>query len=221
MIPEIFTIPDRRAAGAHAPRDSDVTVLPGRRVERKFVTVMFVDVNGSTDLSRAIELETWWHVMDGLFELMCESVYQFGGWIANYTGDGIEAVFEARDAPGDHGPQACDAALSLRDAIRQPAAKLSGDHALELSVRIGINSGEVLTGTIGARYKRYYTANGYAVALAKRMETLAVPGRIYLTEHTAALAAGAHELRDLGGFAVKGAGGPVGVFELVGSTEQW
>jgi adenylate cyclase len=66
-------------------------------------------------------------------------------------------------------------------------AELRRKRQLELSVRIGLNSGEVLTGTIGNRYSRYYTAGGYAVALAKRMETLARPGGIYLTEHTAAL----------------------------------
>ena len=189
--------------------------------ERKFVTVLFVDVKGSMDLSSAIELEEWWSLIAGLFELMCESVYRFDGWVASFTGDGIEAVFESYGEPDDHAVRACDAALWLRDAICAPAADLRTEHGLDLSVRVGINSGEVLTGPIGDRYRRYFTANGYAVALAKRIEALAPPGRIYLSEHTAALVAGAVQLLDLGAFEVKGADTPVGVFELVGSEWRW
>ncbi len=183
--------------------------------ERKVVTVLFVDVKGSMGLISAIELEEWWSVIDGLFELMCESVYRFGGWVASFTGDGIKAVFEPRAGCDHHARRACRAALWLTDAISGPAAELRSDHGLELSVRVGINSGEVLTGTIGDRYMRYYTVNGYAVALAKRIEALARPGTVYVSEHTAPLIAGAFRLHDLGAFAVKGAGLPVGVFELV------
>lgn len=204
-------------SGGGDPHDSHLGLVPVCSTERKFVTVMFVDVKGSMHLSRAVDLEEWWSVIAGLFELMCESVYQFGGWVGNFTGDGINAVFEGPGATDDHAGRACEAALWLRHAIRAAAAELHSGHGLELLVRIGINSGEVLTGTIGDRYSRYYTANGYPVALAKRIEVLARPDRIYLTEHTAALVAGAVQLRDLGSFEVKGADSPVGVFELVGS----
>jgi len=183
--------------------------------ERKVVTVLFVDVQGSMGLISAIELEEWWSVIDGLFELMCESVYRFDGWVASFTGDGIKAVFEPHPGCDHHARRACRAALWLRDAISGPAAELRSDHGLELSVRVGINSGEVLTGTIGDRYMRYYTVNGYAVALAKRIEALARPGTVYVSEHTAALVAGAFRLHDLGAFTVKGADLPVGASELV------
>jgi class 3 adenylate cyclase len=73
----------------------------------------------------------------------------------------------------------------------------------------------VLTGTVTHRDNRYYTASGYPVALANRMEALALPRRIYVSGHTAALLNDAFELRDLGAFQVKGADVPVGVFELV------
>jgi adenylate cyclase len=76
-------------------------------------------------------------------------------------------------------------------------------------VRIGIDSGEALTGTIGDRYSRHYTACGFPVALAKRIETLAAPGGIYLSEQTAALIAEELQVRDLGAFMVKGAISPV------------
>jgi class 3 adenylate cyclase len=178
---------------------------------------MFVDLKRSMELSRTIALEEWWSVIAGLFELMCKGVYEFGGWVGNFTGDGINAVFEASGPSDDHARRACEAALWLRNAIRAPAAKCRVEHGFNLSVRIGINSGEVLTGTIGDRYKCCYTASGYAVALAKRIEALALPDRIYVTEHTAALAADAVELRHLGAFEVKGANTPIRVFELVGT----
>ncbi len=88
---------------------------------------------------------------------------------------------------------------------------------LNFSVRIGINSGEVVAGAIGADSKLEYTAVGHTVGLAQRMEALAEPGKAYLTEHAAKLAEGYLELKDLGEFEVKGASRPIGVFELVGA----
>ena len=102
--------------------------------------------------------------------------------------------------------------FATRSACRRRICSASGRSSL--SIRIGINSGEVLVGTIGSGYNRYYTANGYPVALAKRVEGLAHPDRIYLTEHTAALVAGGLQLTDLGAFDVRGAEAPVRVFEL-------
>jgi class 3 adenylate cyclase len=214
---QLPAFPEQVAVVTDGDAQSTPRVTSSRHTQRKLATVMFVDVIGSMDLSREIDLEPWWSVIGELFELMCESVYRFGGWVANFTGDGVEAVFEATDATDDHARQSCDAALWLREAIRAPTAELSSEHGLELSVRIGINSGDVLTGTIGSRYKRYHTANGYAVALAKRMETLALPGRICLSARTAALVADAFRLRELGAFEVKGADEPVEVCELMGT----
>jgi class 3 adenylate cyclase len=191
----------------------------GRPTERKLATVLFVDVQGSMDLSAAIEPEEWWSLLDELFELMCEGVCRFGGWVANFTGDGINGVFEVRPAADEHALRACQAAMWLRRALKGPTAALLRRRGLELAVRIGINSGEILTGTIGDRYSRCYIASGYAVALAKRIEALASPGRVYLTEHTAALVADALKLQDLGPCCVKGAPAPVGVFELVDTPQ--
>jgi class 3 adenylate cyclase len=188
-----------------------------RAVQRTFATVMFVDVRGSMELSRTLELERWWSLIDEMFELMCETVYAFGGWVGSFTGDGIKGVFETPQADGRHARRACDAALSLREAMRSWEAELCGMPGLALSVGIGINSGEVVTGMIGGRYKRYHTANGYAVALAKRIEALAIADRIYLSEHTAALLRADDPLAvcDLGEFRLKGADTPVKVFELM------
>jgi class 3 adenylate cyclase len=137
---------------AHHERARAVQV---RSAERKFVTILFADVEGSMGLSGSIGLDEWWDVMDDLFELMCEGVCRFGGWVGAFTGDGIKAIFEAPGTAEEHARRGCQAALWLRDAMPRPAAELRRKRQLELSVRIGLNSGEVLTGTIGNRYSRY------------------------------------------------------------------
>jgi class 3 adenylate cyclase len=179
------------------------------------VTVLFADLGGSMALSGSIGLEEWWSMIATLFELMSEAVEQCGGWVGAFTGDGINAVFEADGGAEEHARRACQAALSIRDAMQEPAAALRRERRLELTVRVGINSGEVVTGTVGGPCGRYFTACGYTVALAKRMEALATPDRIYLTEHSAALIGPSLLLQDLGVFEVKGAPRPVGVYELL------
>jgi pSer/pThr/pTyr-binding forkhead associated (FHA) protein len=117
-------------------------------------------------------------------------------------------------AQDDHAIRACRAGVHVLSTVRGAAAALMDHTGHELAVRVGINSGDVLVGTIGDRYQRCHIVCGYAMALAKRMETLAVPGRICLSEHTAALVTDAFGVRDLGAFPVKGAPTPVGLFEL-------
>lgn len=204
------------ATGNNAVRaTTDVLARTSNWTERKFVSALFIDVKNSMGLSREIELEDWWSVSAGLFTLMCECADRFGAWVGGFAGDGVNAIFEAGDGQDHHARRACLAALWLRDAIRSLAEQLRQVHGLELLVRIGINSGDVLTGTMGHRDRQLYTVNGYAVALAKRIESLARPDRIYLTEHTAALLSESFHLHDLGAVQVKGANAPVGVFELL------
>jgi class 3 adenylate cyclase len=191
----------------------DVSV---RTTERKLATVLFTDVKGSMDLISSLDLDDWWSTMAALFELMCEGVYRSGGWVGAFTGDGAYAVFESAGRVAEHAERACAAALWIRDAIKAEAVRLRRQRGLDVAVRIGINSGEVVSGIIGNRYSRYYTATGYPVAVAKRMEGIAAPGQIYLTEHTARLLGPRLKLRDLGLLEVKGAHSPIAAFELVG-----
>src|SRR4051812_4874657 len=202
------------AGGAPAPRTStgDAQLRSPRATntgvscaaERKQLTILFADISGSTTLSRSVELDEWWTVLTDVYELMCAAVCRFGGWVGNFTGDGVQGVFESPGRAGEHARRACEAALFLRDTLRSSAEDLDRHHGLELDVRIGINSGEAVTGTIGGGDSRHRTACGFPVALAKRMETLARPGGIYLSEHTAALLADELEVCDLGAFALKG-----------------
>jgi adenylate cyclase len=187
--------------------------------ERKLVTILSADVEGSMALCGSIELEEWWLVIAELFEAMCEGVSLFGGWVMAFTGDGVMALFEGSIGSEGHSRRACEAALWLRDMVEGRREQLQGRRGLDLSVRIGINSGEVLTGVMGRRHGRTFTANGYAIALAKRVETLATPGCVWVSEQTAQLLADGANLCDRGLFAVKGASSKVRVFELLGLEE--
>jgi class 3 adenylate cyclase/tetratricopeptide (TPR) repeat protein len=183
--------------------------------ERKQVTVLFADVEGSMDLAEQYDPEQWRRIMQGFFSILADEVRRFEGTVDKFTGDGIMAMFGAPVAHEDHARRACFAALRMLDDIAEYAAELRRTQGLNFSVRIGINSGEVIAGSIGGGNDAY-TAVGHTVGLAQRMEALAEPGRAYLTEAAAELAHGYFELEDLGEFEIKGSSRPVRVFELAG-----
>lgn len=184
--------------------------------ERKQVTVLFADVKGSMHLAEQQDPEQWRGIMQGFFRILADDVHRFEGTVDKFTGDGIMAVFGAPIAHEDHARRACYAALRMLDDISEYAAELRRRNGLSFSARIGINSGEVVAGAIGAAGDADYTAIGHTVGLAQRMEALAEPGKAYLTEAAAELAHGFFELNDLGEFEIKGASRPVHVFELAG-----
>ncbi|MFL5908297.1 MAG: adenylate/guanylate cyclase domain-containing protein, partial [Solirubrobacterales bacterium] len=185
--------------------------------ERKQVTVLFADVKGSMDMSEQVDPEEWRQIMQRFFSLLSEGVRRFEGTVDKFTGDGIMALFGAPIAKEDHASRACFAALHIGELVSEYATELRRARGFNFSVRIGINSGEVIAGAIGEEGKPEYTAVGYTVGLAQRMEALAEPGKAYLTEHTAKLAQGYLDVKDLGEFEVKGASRPIQVFELVGA----
>jgi class 3 adenylate cyclase len=168
------------------------------------------------DLAEQLDPEEWHKIMDRFFAILSEGVHRFEGTINQFTGDGIMALFGAPIAHEDHAERACYAALHLRDQLRPYADEQRIARGLNFSVRMGINSGEVVVGKIGDDLRMDYTAQGHTVGLAQRMEALAEAGRIYLTEHTAKLAGGYFALRDLGASSIKGVSEPLHVFELDG-----
>jgi len=184
--------------------------------ERKQVTVLFVDVKGSMDLTDQVDPEEWHHVMDRFFEILAEGIHRFEGTINQYTGDGVMALFGAPIAHEDHAQRACYAALRLSEGLQRYAGELKREKGLRFSVRMGLNSGEVVVGKIGDDLRMDYTAQGQTVGLAARMEQLAEPGKAYLTEHTAKMVEGLCRLGDLGPFNVKGVQEPLRVFDLQG-----
>jgi class 3 adenylate cyclase/tetratricopeptide (TPR) repeat protein len=175
---------------------------------------LFADVKGSMELAEQVDPEQWHRILDGFFRILTDGVHRHEGTVNQYTGDGIMALFGAPIAHEDHAQRACMAALYVRDAVRRYANELRLEHGLNFSARMGINSGEVIVGAIGDDLRMDYTAQGHCVGLAQRMESLAEPGTIYLTENTADLVRDYAELEDLGKTKLKGARGELGVFRL-------
>src|SRR5438067_12605868 len=207
---------DRRA---YTPKHLVEKILASRTAlegERKQVTVLFADVKGSMDLAEQADPEVFHHVMERFAALLAEGVHRFEGTVTQFTGDGIMALFGAPIAHEDHARRACHAALSLVEEIRRYARRLRLEQGLSFSVRMGLNSGEVVVGSIGDDLRMDYTTQGPTVGLAQRMEQLAEPGKVYLTEHTARLVAGFFRLDELGQFSVKGVRAPVRAYALEG-----
>src|SRR6266566_10107124 len=208
--------PDLRS---HPPEHLAEKIRAGRATlegERKQVTVLFADVMGSMELAEQSDPEEWRRIMGRFFSILCAGVHRFEGTVDKFTGDGIMALFGAPIAHEDHARRACYAALHLQHELADYAAELRRARGLSFSVRMGLNSGEVVVGAIGEDLAMEYTALGHTVGLAQRMESLAAADRVYLSEHTAALAEGHLALADLGEFHLKGASRPLRVYELTG-----
>jgi class 3 adenylate cyclase/tetratricopeptide (TPR) repeat protein len=208
-----------RDASAYTPKHLADKILASRSAlegERKQVTVLFADVKGSLELAESLDPEAWHRILDRFFQVLADGIHRFEGTVNQFTGDGVMALFGAPIAHEDHPQRACFAALHLRDAVREVANEVRVRHGVPFAVRIGLNSGEVVVGKIGDDLRMDYTAQGHTVGLAQRMEALAEPGHIALSEHTARLVEGFFQLHDLGRIRVKGASEPVGMFDLAG-----
>src|SRR5438132_9522807 len=179
-----------RAPRDYTPQHLAEKILTSRAAlegERKQVTVLFADVKGSMDLAEQLDPEVWSDIMQRFFRILADGVERFEGFVDKFTGDGIMALFGAPIAHEDHAQRACFAALHLRDALRRYADELRRTAGLSFSVRIGLNSGDVVVGTIGDDLRMDYTAQGHTVGLAQRMEQRAAADSAYLTENTARL----------------------------------
>ena len=208
-----------REPRSYTPRHLVEKILASQsalRGERKLVTVLFADVVRSMELAERVDPEEWHRLLDRLFRILAGSIHTYEGTINQYTGDGIMALFGAPIAHEDHAQRACAAALDLARELGALAEDVRRESGLEFAVRMGLNSGEVVVGRIGDDLRMDYTAQGYVVGLAARVQQLAPPGGITVTEQTARLAAGFFDFLDRGERSLKGASGPVRVFELRG-----
>lgn len=183
--------------------------------ERKQVTVLFGDVKGSMALAEKVGPEEWHCLLDRFFQILTEGVHRFEGTVNQYTGDGIMALFGAPIAHEDHAQRCCYAALHIRDALEDYEKSLEA-RGLDFATRIGINTGDVVVGRIGDDLRMDYTAQGHTVGLAQRMEAMAAPHSVCVSEATARLVSGYVDLRSLGTISVKGCSQPVQAFALEG-----
>src|SRR6266702_6842714 len=186
--------------------------------ERKQVTVLFADLKGSTELSEGLDPEEARKLLDPALHVMMDAVHRYEGTVNQVLGDGIMALFGAPVAHEDHAVRACYAALAMQAAMRQYAAEVRRTQGLELQIRVGLNSGDVVVRAIGNDLHMDYSAVGQTTHLAARMEQLATPGSIRLPAATLRLVEGLVRVTALGPMPVKGLAESVDVFELVGAT---
>ena len=154
--------------------------------EYKQVTVLFADVVHSMDIAAAVGAERLREIMTELGQARNRRGAAVRGTVDKFTGDGIMAVFGAPVALEDHAFRACLAALDLQVEAKQLALDVRDRDGVDLLLRVGLNSGEVIAGEIGSGAGAY-TAIGEQVGLAQRMESAAPPGGVMLSESTARL----------------------------------
>ncbi|WP_319437648.1 ATP-binding protein [Mycobacterium sp. RTGN5] len=184
--------------------------------EYKQVTVLFADVVRSMDIAAALGAERLREIMTDLVNRASAVVTRYGGTVDKFTGDGIMAIFGAPAALEDHAFRACLAALDLQKEAAPLAAEIEKRDGLQFQLRVGLNSGQVITGDITSS-PTSYTAVGEQVGLAQRMESVAPPGGVMLSESTANLVEGMVELGDAELVHVKGAHAPLPARRLVGA----
>ena len=187
--------------------------------EYKQVTVLFTDVVHSMDIAAAVGAESLREIMAGLVDLASPVVQRYGGTVDKFTGDGIMAVFGAPTALEDHALRACLAALGIQDEVKRLAVEVERHHGVDLRLRIGLNSGQVIAGEIGSGATGY-TAIGEQVGMAQRMESVAPPGGVMLSASTARLVEREAVLGEPELVHIKGAKDAVPARQLLGMASQ-
>jgi class 3 adenylate cyclase len=185
-----------------------------RSAEYKQVTVLFADVVHSMDIAATVGPERLREIMTELVERSAAVVKRYGGTLSQFTGDGIMAVFGAPVSLEDHAVRACLAALGVQEEAKRLAVGVHDRDGVDLQLRVGLNSGQVIAGEIGSG-PFGYTAIGEQVGMAQRMESVAAPDGVMLSASTARLVDDAATLGESELVQIKGADAPVPARQLL------
>jgi class 3 adenylate cyclase len=183
------------------------------------VTVLFADVVHSMDIAATVGPERLREIMTELVERSAAVVKRYGGTVDKFTGDGIMAVFGAPVSLEDHAVRACLAALGVQEEAKRLAVGVHDRDGVDLQLRVGLNSGQVIAGEIGSGPSGY-TAVGEQVGMAQRMESVAAPGGVMLSTSTARLVDDAATLGESELVQIKGADAQVPARQLLSMGEQ-
>ncbi len=177
--------------------------------ERRFVTILFADIKGFTSLSESLDPEDVEDIINSIFRTFREIIEGHGGYLDKFIGDAVMAVFGAPRSHSDDPRRAILSGLKMQGALKEFNEK----HGLNLGLRIGINTGEVLWSSIAGEKP---TVMGDAVNVAQRLESIGEPGKVFVSEKTMELAREFFEFISRGDTQVKGRREPVKVFEVRG-----
>lgn len=188
--------------------------------ERREVTVLVVDMQGYTALSEQLGEEVIYGLMNPIYELMISSVHQQEGAVQKLTGDGMLALFGAPVALEDAPVRACRAALDIQAQMERLGGEMEAQHGVRPRLRIGVHSGPVVVGTVGTDLRMEFEVVGDTVNLAARLQALAEPGTVVLSETTQRLVDGYAETTFVGQRSVKGKAAPQRVYRLDGLASR-
>jgi len=186
--------------------------------ERRPVTILFADVVGFTSLAERLDPEELRSMMMGCFQALAEEIRRYDGFIEKFIGDAILAVFGAPVAHEDDPERAVQAALGMQARLQQVRANAGSATAGALTMRIGLNTGLVVAGTIGEG--KDYGVVGDAVNVAARIQQSGAPGQVTVSEETYRSIRRSFECRPLGAVALKGKTEPIRTFEVVGPVRE-
>ena len=181
--------------------------------ERKLVTVMFCDIANSTPLAARVGAEAMHGLLNRFFELALAEVHRYEGTINQFLGDGFMALFGAPIAHEDHARRALLAATAIQQQMRD--AEGEAQELREVRLRMGLNTGFVVVGSIGDNLRMDYTAIGDTTNLAARLQGFAEPGTIRASDTTRRAAEAHFSFRDLGRHPLKGIAAPLPIFEPI------
>ncbi len=188
--------------------------------ERRVVTMLFCDVKGSTSAAEHLDPEEWTEIINGAFEHMIRPVYEYEGTVARLMGDGILAFFGAPLAHEDDPHRAVLAGLDIHVGFAPYREKIKRDWGIDLNVRVGINTGLVVVGTVGSDLRMEYSALGDAINLAARMEQTALPGTVQISHDTYKLVKPLFEFEELGDIEIKGKDEKIKAYRVIGRKVQ-
>jgi class 3 adenylate cyclase/tetratricopeptide (TPR) repeat protein len=211
--------PGFASPAAYTPRHLAERILTTRTAlegEHKQVTVLFCDIANSTPLAERVGPERMHALLNGFFELALAQVHRYEGTINQFLGDGFMALFGAPLTHEDDARRAVSAAVAIRRALRDRSSYAGLGAGAELAVRIGMNTGLVVVGSIGDNLRMDYTAVGDTTNVAARLQQAAAPGEIVIAEATARLVRSDVRLAAAGALAVKGKSDPVIAYKVLG-----
>lgn len=180
--------------------------------ERRVASVIFADIKDSTILLEQLGTEAWVDLMNNVFQVLEAEIYRYCGEVGQFRGDGLVAFFGAKSASEDDPEHAVLAALSMQEAIKPLARDLAARTGVQLSMRVGVSTGEIIVANVGDSQYSEDTAMGEALTVASRMETAAESGTVLVSENTYHLVADLFEWQPLGEITVKGISHPIKVY---------
>lgn len=186
------------------------------RCEKKSLTVLFSDIVGFTQWSSLKRPEDVHHTLNEYFDEMAGIVFKYGGTIDKYMGDGLLAFFGDPIEYPDHAQRAVSAALAMQEKAKFLRRKWSKNNIMDLRIRVGINTGEVIVGNLGSEKKLDYTVIGANVNLAQRLESNAPSGGILISQAVKQELNSSFITKEVEAIHAKGFADKIVVFEVTG-----